>query len=108
MLRQAYYRKTNGDNADSANAKKQEAPIAVILDYAEKLIPYHLGEGQGDREQLQALEVVQRWALDPLIRQTNNIIILLTTNIGQIPPNVFAEGSGCRAIRVPLPDEYEL
>lgn len=85
----------------------REQPVAVVLDYAEKLIPFHLGDGQGDREQLQALEVVQRWALDPRIRQTANIIILLTTNIGQIPPSVYAEGSGCRAIRVPLPDEDE-
>ena len=85
----------------------RERPVAVILDYAEKLIPFHLGEGQGDREQLQALEVVQRWALDPLIRQTYNLIILLTTNIGQIPQSVYAEGSGCRAVRVPLPDENE-
>lgn len=87
--------------------RDRERPVAVILDYAEKLIPFHLGEGQGDREQLQALEVVQRWALDPKIRQTQNIILLLTTNIGQIPPSVYAEGSGCRAIRIPLPDEDE-
>ncbi|HLX39147.1 MAG TPA: AAA family ATPase, partial [Ktedonobacteraceae bacterium] len=89
---------------DAANV---EIPVAVILDYAEKLIPYHLGEGQGDREQLQALEVVERWAIDPQIRKTKNIIILLTTNIGLIPSSVYAEGSGCRAIRIPLPDEYE-
>ena len=57
---------------------KHERPVAAILDFAEKLIPFHLGEGQGDREQLQALEVVQRWALDPQIRQTYNLIILLT------------------------------
>ena len=87
--------------------RQQDTPIAVVLDYAEKLIPYHLGEGQGDREQLQVLEMVQRWALDPQIRQTNNIIILLTTNIGSIPTSVYAEGSGCRAIRISLPDEYE-
>lgn len=84
-----------------------DTPVAVILDYAEKLIPYHLGEGQGDREQLQALEVVQRWALDPQIRRSYNLIILLTTNIGQIPSSVYAEGSGCRALRIPLPDENE-
>jgi transitional endoplasmic reticulum ATPase len=100
-LRQRYYNDMGGGSS------RQDTPIAVILDYAEKLIPFHLGEGQGDREQLQALEVIQRWALDPLIRQTYNIIILLTTNLGQIPPSVYAEGSGCRAIRVPLPDEYE-
>jgi SpoVK/Ycf46/Vps4 family AAA+-type ATPase len=96
----------SGSQFSSPNDPK-ETPIAVILDYAEKLVPYHLGEGQGEREQLQALEVVQRWALDPLIRKTKNIILLLTTNIGLIPPSVFAEGSGCRAIRVPLPDEGE-
>jgi SpoVK/Ycf46/Vps4 family AAA+-type ATPase len=91
----------------SSVLRQQETPIAVVLDYAEKLTPYHLGEGQGDREQLQVLEMVQRWALDPQIRQTGNIIILLTTNIGLIPASVYAEGSGCRAIRIPLPNEYE-
>ncbi len=101
MLRQKYYVRSNPSPQDP------ESPIAVILEYAEKLTPYQLGEGQGDREQLQALEVIQRWALDPLIRQTNNIIILLTNNIGQIPGSVYAEGSGCRAIRVPLPTEPE-
>lgn len=101
MLRQPYFARQNPGPQD------QETPIAVILDYVEKLIPYRLGEGHGDREQLQALEVVQRWALDPEIRKTSNIIILLTTNIGQIPSSVFAEGSGCRAIRVPLPDAQE-
>lgn len=94
-------------NLVDKNGESQESPIAVILDYAEKLIPFHVGQGQGEREQLQALEVVQRWALDQKIRQTNNIIILLTTNIGQIPPGIYGEGSGCRAIRVPLPDENE-
>lgn len=95
------------ENDSAFPPQENDTPLAVILDYVEKLIPYHLGEGQGDREQLQALETVQRWALDPLIRQSNNVIILLTTNIGLIPSNVYAEGSGCRAIRVPLPDEYE-
>jgi SpoVK/Ycf46/Vps4 family AAA+-type ATPase len=98
VLQQPYF-----DAADP----NSETPVAVVLDYAEKLIPYHLGEGQGDREQLQALEVVQRWAIDPQIRKTQNIIILLTTNIGLIPSSVYAEGSGCRAIRIPLPDEHE-
>ena len=35
------------------------------------------------------------------------MIILLTTNIGQLPNSLYAEGSGCRAIRVPLPTEGE-
>lgn len=101
LLRQKHYQQAR------PVANDRETPVAVILDYAEKLIPYHLGEGHGDREQLQALEVVQRWALDPLIRQTNNIVILLTDNIGQIPNSVYAEGSGCPAIRIPLPNEGE-
>ncbi len=109
LLRKSYYNlpPEQIQREQQAGRTPPEVPVAVVLDYTEKLIPYHLGEGQGDREQLQALEVVQRWALDPLIRQTKNIIILLTTNIGLIPPSVFAEGSGCRAIRVPLPDEGE-
>jgi SpoVK/Ycf46/Vps4 family AAA+-type ATPase len=104
LLRQPHY--TPG-SVPVPNQNRPEMPVAVILDYAEKLIPYHLGEGQGDREQLQALEVVQRWALDPLIRKTRNLIILLTANIGLIPSSVYAEGSGCRAIRLPLPTEGE-
>jgi SpoVK/Ycf46/Vps4 family AAA+-type ATPase len=91
----------------SSVLSQMETPVAVVLDYAEKLIPYHLGDGHGDREQLQVLEMVQRWALDPQIRQTNNIVVLLTTNIGLLPSSVYAEGSGCRAIRVPLPNENE-
>ncbi|GLV54407.1 hypothetical protein KDH_12540 [Dictyobacter sp. S3.2.2.5] len=86
---------------------RREMPVALILDYAEKLLPYQLGEGQGDRQQLQTLEAVQRWALDPWIRKTRNLIILLTTNIGQIPSLVYNEGSGCPAIRVPLPETKE-
>ncbi len=66
-------------------------------------------EGQGTLEQLQALETVQRWALDPLIRRTNNIVILLTAHIEQLANSVYSEGSGSRAIRIPLPslDERE-
>ena len=83
--------------------REDTAPIAVILDYTEKLIPYHLGEGRGDRDQLQALETVQRWGLDTQLRyKTENIVILLTTNIGQIAAGVYAGGSGCRAIRYSL------
>lgn len=102
MLRQRY-----PINA-SAKEETEEAPIAVVFDYAEKLIPFGLGEGRGTREQLQTLEMLQRWALDPQIRRnTSNIILLLTTNIGQIAENVYAAGSGCRAIRIPLPDAQE-
>lgn len=85
----------------------REAPIGVVIDYAEKLIPYDLEEGRGDREQLQAMEVVQRWALDPAIRWSNNVIVLLTGNLGQVPKSLYAEGSGCRALRVPLPTKDE-
>jgi SpoVK/Ycf46/Vps4 family AAA+-type ATPase len=102
MLRQRY-----GPHGGSLRQGEQEAPIAVILDYAEKLIPFRLGEAQGDREQLQALETVQSWALDTRLRQTQNIVILLTTNRGQIATSVYAGGSGCRAIRVHLPNEHE-
>jgi len=84
-----------------------ETPVAVLVDYVEKLIPYSLDDGGGDREQLQAMEVLQRWAVDPLVRRQNNVIVLLTDNLGQIPASLHAEGSGCRALRVPLPTEHE-
>jgi SpoVK/Ycf46/Vps4 family AAA+-type ATPase len=105
LLRQPHYATGSGGPAQGNN--HAETPVAVILDYAEKMIPYQLGDGHGDREQLQALEVVQRWALDPLIRKTKNLVLLLTNNIANIPTDVYAEGSGCKAIRVPLPSEGE-
>ena len=57
LLRQPHYAPLS---TPVEGQNRPEQPITVILDYAEKLIPYHLGEGQGDREQLQALEVLQR------------------------------------------------
>lgn len=84
-----------------------EKPVAVIIDYAEKLMPVGVADGRSVVEQLVAVEVAQRWAIDSLIRQTNNVVILLTSNIGQLAANIHASGSGTRTIRVPLPDEHE-
>ncbi len=86
---------------------REEMPIAVILDFSEKLFPPHIGEGHGTEEQLQALETVQSWAIDNKIRETTNIIILLTTNIGNIPSMIYTGGSGCQEIRVFLPNTEE-
>lgn len=106
LLRTPYY--PNGMTKEQAAQQNiGQTPVAVILDYVEKLVPFQVGEGQGTTEQLQALEVIQSWALDPVIRETDNAIILLTTNVGQLPASITAEGSGCRAIRVPLPNTNE-
>jgi len=106
LLRTTYY--PNGMTEEQAAQQNlRETPVAVILDYVEKLVPFQVGEGHGTSEQLQALQVIQEWAVDPVIRRTDNIIILLTTNLGQIPANVTAEGSGCPSIRVPLPNDAE-
>jgi SpoVK/Ycf46/Vps4 family AAA+-type ATPase len=89
------------------DSQDRTAPIAVLLEYAEKIVPYHLGEGHGTQEQLQSLEMVQRWGLDQQLRRTANIVILLTANAGNLASSVYAAGSGCRAIRVPLPGMAE-
>ncbi|HEU4784774.1 MAG TPA: ATP-binding protein [Ktedonobacterales bacterium] len=108
LLRQPYIRQgPDGAPITSTDGTPIEEPVAVILDYAEKLVPYHLGEGQGTIDQLRALEVIQSWALDPMIRRTNNLIVLLTTNKEHISAVISAEGSGCREIRVHLPDTKE-
>jgi SpoVK/Ycf46/Vps4 family AAA+-type ATPase len=91
----------------ASGRRSAESRIAVLIDYVEKLVPYRLEEGGGDRDGLQAMEVLQRWAVDPVVRSSNNVILLLTDNLGQIPTSLHAEGSGCRAIRVPLPTERE-
>lgn len=81
--------------------------IGVVFDYAEKLMPAGESDGRADPDQLVAVEIAQRWAIDPIIRDTTNIIILLTNNIGQLAPNIHAEGRGTKTVRVPLPDDNE-
>ncbi|HEY1388506.1 MAG TPA: ATP-binding protein [Ktedonobacterales bacterium] len=103
LLRNAEFLEEKGQS----QSQGAEPPIAVIVDYAEKILPYQLGEGHGDRRQMQMMEVVQRWALDPEIARSKNINILFARNIGLIPKTLYSDGSGCNAIRVPLPNEHE-
>ncbi len=105
ILRRQY--DMSGAEMRAGQRTEEETPVAVVLDFVEKLIPFRLGEGQGEREQLQALETVQRWAFDTEIRHTMNVIVMLTTNIGLVPTSVYAQGSGCRAIRILMPDSDE-
>lgn len=81
--------------------------IGVVIDYAEKLMPAGESDGRADPDQLVAVEIAQRWAIDPIIRETKNIIILLTNNIGQLASNIHAAGRGSKTVRVPLPDDHE-
>lgn len=104
LLRQKHYAQPNQARAGE---QQEERPIAVIIDYAEKLMPVGVADGRSMVEQLIAVEVAQRWAVDPLIRETRNIIILLTTNLGQLAANIYGSGSGTREIRIPLPDDRE-
>lgn len=87
--------------------RQSRTQVGVIIDYAEKLMPVGEADGHADESQLVAVEIAQRWAIDPFIRDTANIILLLTNNIGQLTSNIHVEGSGTRTVRVPLPDDYE-
>ncbi|HKT37548.1 MAG TPA: ATP-binding protein, partial [Ktedonobacterales bacterium] len=107
LLRQRHFAAMPGQQQTAQGNGQEERPVAVIIDYAEKLMPVGVAEGHAQTDQLAAVETAQRWAVDPLIRATNNIIILLTTNLGQLAANIHTEGSGCRAIRIPLPDDGE-
>jgi SpoVK/Ycf46/Vps4 family AAA+-type ATPase len=76
---------------------------AVVLDYVETIVP--AGElsfmNEADKANLVAL---QRWASDPALLQSDNLVILITEQLGDLQRRVVSSAQ-LRAIKVPLPDE---
>jgi len=80
-----------------------DTPTAVILDYAETLVP--AGDmaalAEGDRT---ALITLQCWGRDPQIAAAGNAIFLITANLADLHPTLRAASSRYEAIELPLPD----
>ncbi len=76
----------------------------LLMEYAEYVTPANAADSS-DPAVLIQLEALQRWALDPTIRQNKNIILLLSRNLLDIAPELRSQGSGVTPIAVPLPDE---
>ncbi len=78
---------------------------AFILEYAETVSP--AGDVSFMGEQDRAMRVtLQRWASDPGVLATDNIIILITENLADLDRNVRS-APRLTSIEIPLPDEAE-
>lgn len=78
---------------------------AFILEYAETVTPN--GDVSFMGEQDRAMRVtLQRWASDPGVLATDNIILLITENLADLDPMVRS-APRLTAIEIPLPDEEE-
>jgi transitional endoplasmic reticulum ATPase len=74
---------------------------AVVLDFVETIVP--MGElgfmGEADKQNMVAL---QRWASDPALLQSDNLVILVTENLSDVHRRVTASAQLAQ-VSVPLP-----
>jgi AAA+ superfamily predicted ATPase len=75
----------------------------VILDYTETIVP--MGDlafmSESDKANLVAL---QRWATDPGLLSSDNLVVLITENLADVHRRVVSNAQ-LAAVEVPLPDE---
>ncbi len=82
---------------------EQRKRIAVVLDYAQYLVP--AGEA-GARSGAARLVRVVGWATNPLLRRVNVAIVLLTDSLAEMHPRVVANPA-VTAIEVSMPEADE-
>ncbi len=82
----------------------QTQSAAVVLDYVETIVP--AGElsfmNEADKANFVTL---QRWASDPALLQSDNLVILITEQLGDLQRRVVSSAQ-LHAIEVHLPDEH--
>ena len=78
----------------------QRKRIAVVLDYAQYLVP--AGEG-GSRAAAARLVRILGWATNPLLRRVNVAVVLLADTLADIHPRLVTSSS-ITAIDLPMPD----
>jgi SpoVK/Ycf46/Vps4 family AAA+-type ATPase len=79
--------------------------IAVIIDYAETIIPMAEG-GMSSPDDRTALVNLQRWAHDPLFLASDFSTVLLTENLNDLNRNLI-QSPYTAEIRIDLPDEEQ-
>ncbi len=82
-----------------------EPKIAVIVDYADFLVPNAQGLTSAvlQPQQMFALETLHNWASDDAIRQTDNLVVLISHE-NQVHDLLIRSGSGYKVLQIPLPD----
>jgi AAA+ superfamily predicted ATPase len=83
---------------------EQRKRIAVVLDYAQYLVP--AGEGGSLRAGAGRLVRVLGWATNPLLRRVNAAVVLVADALSEVHPSL-ASNPAVSAIDVPLPDLAE-
>jgi AAA+ superfamily predicted ATPase len=79
---------------------EQRKRIAVVLDYAQYLVP--AGEG-GSRTGAARLVRILGWATNPLLRRVNVAVVLLADTLAEVHPRLVTSAS-VTAIDLPMPD----
>jgi transitional endoplasmic reticulum ATPase len=78
---------------------------ALVLDFVESLVP--MGDmGFLGREDRANLITLQRWAKDPKLLKSDNVIVLVTENLADVNKRV-ANSPQVIPISVPMPDEAD-
>lgn len=83
---------------------EQRKRIAVVLDYAQYLVP--AGEGGGRTAAASRLVRILGWATNPLLRRVNVAIVLLADTIAEVHPRLV-QNPAITAIDMPMPDAAE-
>jgi len=82
---------------------EQRKRIAVVLDYAQYLVPAGETASRGGAGRL--VRIVG-WATNPLLRRVNVAVVLLTDSLSEMHPRLVANPA-VTAIEVPMPDADE-
>ena len=78
--------------------------VAVILDQADLIIP-PTGKAQMTDDRLALLALLLSWGHDPVLARLQNPLLLLTSQLAEVHPDLLESSSGYRVIEQPLPDE---
>ena len=84
--------------------RQQPLGVAVILPYAETLIPESSGETGADDRAVRVY--IQKWATDPALLAANITFVLVTENLADVSARIIRSPQTVE-IEVPRPDEQE-
>lgn len=76
--------------------------LVLILDFFEKITTQHERGSQYEAE-----EIIRRWALSDALKQSQNLVLGLTIEQGDLPSLLRRPESLIRFIKIPLPEQEE-
>lgn len=91
----------------SSVLRNRTQKLAVIIDYADHLVPSSQGTSAHlSQPHILALETLHAWGRDDAIRKTENLIILISHE-NQVNDLLMRGGSGYRTLQIDLPSQDE-